>query len=86
MRICRDFDEDELRELISDTVKHARRTTPGNMSDNAIIQHAMEEEFVDGRWRSKLFKEQHESAKALEDLAAMFDGLFQSTQGKASDE
>jgi hypothetical protein len=74
MKIQRLFDEDELRELVEKTVRHARRTTPGNMCDEAIVQHAMQERFVDGRWRSMLFNEQHESAKALADLAVMFDG------------
>jgi len=74
MKIERSFDEDELRELIKEAVCFARRTTSGNFCDEAVVQHVMHERFVDGRWRSMIFKDQHESAKALDDLARMFEG------------
>ena len=71
-KIWRGFDEDELRELIWDAVYFARATSPNNISEAAVVQRAMKEEFVDGQWRSKLFNEQRESAKALEGLAEIF--------------
>ena len=73
MRIRRDFDEDELRELIEDAVRFARNTTPGNVSNEAVIQRAMKERFVDGNWRSMLFNEQYNTTKALKDVVELFE-------------
>ena len=72
-KIWRGFDEDELRELIREAVSLARRTSADNMCDDAIVQRVMKEEFIDGRWRSKLFIEQYETTMALESLTEIFE-------------
>jgi hypothetical protein len=72
-KIWRGFDEDELRELIREAVSLARRTSVDNMCDDAIVQRVMKEEFIDGRWRSKLFIEQYETTMALESLTEIFE-------------
>jgi hypothetical protein len=48
------FSEDEVRDLVTKAVNLARRTTPGNMSDEACIQRTMEDRYIEGRWRSIL--------------------------------
>jgi histone H3/H4 len=50
------MNEDEVAQLVEDAVDLARHTSPGNMSDEAVIQRIMKEEYVDGRWRSSLFR------------------------------
>jgi hypothetical protein len=47
--------EAQVRELVADAVRLARRTTPGNVSDEACVQWTMKDNFIQGRWRSTLF-------------------------------
>ncbi len=43
-------EEERIREIVAEAVRLARATTPGNMCDEAVVQHVLHEEFVDGRW------------------------------------
>jgi hypothetical protein len=47
--------EEDVRDLVTKAVRRARRTTPGNFSDEAVVQHVMKDRFIKGRWRSTLF-------------------------------
>ena len=49
------MNEEEVRYLVKKAIHTARTTTPGNVSDAAVAQWTMEDQFVDGRWRSKYF-------------------------------
>jgi hypothetical protein len=49
------LDEDKVRELVEEAVRRARNTTPGNMSDEAVVQWTMDDKYIDGRWRSAYF-------------------------------
>jgi hypothetical protein len=52
------MNEDRVRELIEDAVDLARnKSSPGNVSDEAVVQWIMEDRFIDGRWRSLHFLE-----------------------------
>ena len=52
------MDEPEVRELVTQAVHTARTTTPGNVSDEAVVQWTMDDKFIDGRWRSTYFLEE----------------------------
>lgn len=51
------LDEEKVRELVEEAVHTARTTSPGNVSDEAVVQWTLDEKFVDGRWRSSYFLE-----------------------------
>lgn len=51
------MDEDQVRELVEQAVRVARNTTPGNVSNEAVVQRTMNDKFIDGRWRSLYFQE-----------------------------
>ena len=55
------MNEAELRDLVARAVHSARHTTEGNMCEDAIVQHIMRDEFVDGCWQSMLFTEKAEA-------------------------
>ena len=48
------FSEDELRALVSEAIAVARRTAPDNVSNEAVVQRVLREEFVGGLWHSSL--------------------------------
>jgi len=48
------FEEEALRTLVTDAVRLARRTTPGNVCDEACVQRIMKDRFIGGVWRSTL--------------------------------
>jgi len=48
--------EAEVRDLVTEAVHRARTTTPGNVSDEAVVQWTMKDKFVNGRWRSSHFQ------------------------------
>lgn len=51
------MNEEEVRALIEEAVDLARnRSTPDNLCDEAVVQRVLEERFIDGRWRSRLFE------------------------------
>jgi hypothetical protein len=49
------MNEAQVRELVAEAVSLARRTTQGNVCDDACVQWTMKDKFVDGRWRSSHF-------------------------------
>lgn len=49
------LDENRVRELVEQAVRTARNTTPGNVSDEAVVQWTMNDKYIDGQWRSVHF-------------------------------
>jgi len=48
------FSENEVRDLVAEAIRLARRTQPSNMSDEACIQRTMKDRFIEGYWRSTI--------------------------------
>jgi hypothetical protein len=48
------FSDEDIRGLVEEAVRTARDTTPGNVSDAAVVQWTMEDRYIEGRWRSTL--------------------------------
>lgn len=49
------LNEDTVREIVERAVDLARHSSPDNMSNEAIVQRALREKYIDGRWRSEYF-------------------------------
>jgi hypothetical protein len=49
-----DYEEYEVRELLLRAVIYAREHGRSNVCDEAVVQHVMADEFIDGTWRSTL--------------------------------
>lgn len=48
------FTEDQVRELLEQALDEREKFSIENMSNKAIVQHILNKEYVDGRWRSSL--------------------------------
>jgi len=50
------LNEAEVRAIVEDAVLIARSTTPGNVCDEAVVQWAMKDKYIEGDgWRSLYF-------------------------------